>query len=287
LTIDAVEAERVSDSVNELGESPAWDAESALVLWVDLVRGDVLEGELRDDRVRELSRFHAGDSVGAVMVGQSGERIVAGPRHLIRISRDRTQLSASRVIADQKPSRLNDAKVDPWGRVLVGTASFQPGVNNAEALLREEVDGSFTVIDDDLSLSNGICWSPDGQTLYYVDSLIGKVWARDYRVGKLGQRRAHLTIDSGIPDGMCMDDEGQLWIAVWGSGYVSRFRDDGQETARVSIDSAHPTSVAFVGPQLDTLLITAANDRLFAAGVGVAGWPVAVAQPLDAMRPDL
>jgi sugar lactone lactonase YvrE len=283
LNVDVIEAQRVSDSVNELGESPIWDAEFELVLWVDLLRGDVLEGKLRDGHVSELSRFHAGDTVGAVMMGHAGERIIAGPRHLIRIARDGTQLSTSRVIGDQRASRLNDAKVDPWGRVLVGTASFQQGPR-AEALFREEADGSFTVIDDTLTLSNGICWSPDGQTLYYVDSLIGRVWARDYRVGRLGPRRPHLTIKSGIPDGMCIDDEGQIWLAIWGSGQVLRFRDDGRQTACVSIDSPRPTSVAFVGPQLETLLITAADDCLFAAHVGVAGWPSTVALPLEAGR---
>lgn len=279
MNIDEIEAQRVSDSVNQLGESPTWDAESELALWVDLSRGDVLEGRLRDGRVSEVSRFHAGETAGAVVVGPSGERIVAGPRHLIRVARDGTRLSASRVIGDQQASRLNDAKVDPWGRVVVGTASFQQSPK-AERLFREEADGSLTVIDDALTLSNGICWSPDGQTLYYVDSLIGRVWARDYRMGKPGPRRAHLTIESGIPDGMCVDDEGQIWIAIWGEGHVLRFRDDGRETARVSIASPHPTSVAFVGPQLDTLLITAADDCLFAAHVGVCGWPTTTALPL-------
>jgi sugar lactone lactonase YvrE len=276
VNVDGVEAHRISDSVNELGESPAWDAESGRVLWVDIARGDVLEGSLSDGRVSELSRFHAGDTVGAVMVGQSGERIVAAARHLLRVGRDGTPLSASRVIGDRWAGRLNDAKVDPWGRVLVGTASFRQAPTT-EALFREEIDGSFTVIDDSLTLSNGIGWSPDGQTLYYVDSLIGQVWARDYRVSRLGPRRAHLRLESGIPDGICVDDEGQLWIAVWGEGHVLRFRDDGRPTARVSIDCSYPTSVAFVGSRLDTLLITTAGDGLFAADVGVAGWPTAPA----------
>jgi sugar lactone lactonase YvrE len=162
-----------------------------------------------------------------------------------------------------KNSRLNDGACDPAGRFLVGSMSLDDRTGE-ECLYRIEHDGTVTIIDDDLTLSNGLGWSPDATTMYSVDTIPGIVWARRYDAGggAWGRRRAALQIDDGSPDGLCVDSDGGLWIAIHGAGQVRRYTPSGERTATVDLPAPHTTSVAFVGPQLDTLLITSAFDEL-------------------------
>ncbi len=164
-----------------------------------------------------------------------------------------------------------------------------------------ESDGRVTVIDDDIGLSNGLAFTPDGTQLYSIDSKRGTVWIRDYDVesGAVGSRREFLHVSGGDPDGMCLDSEGNLWIAVWGAAQVRCYSPTGEEIAVVDVDAPHTTSAAFVGPDLDTLLITTSSKkrdesppreyqdagRLFVAHVEVRGLPVPLwsgTQPLRA-----
>jgi sugar lactone lactonase YvrE len=158
-------------------------------------------------------------------------------------------------------------------------------------LARREDDGGITVIDDDLTVSNGLAWSPEGTTLYSVDSGPGTIWARAYdaTTGAVGERRPLLTVENGTPDGMCADADGNLWIAIFGAGEVRCHAPDGVLLATVTIPGApHVTSLAFAGPDLDTLVITTArhelspaqrdrdpdSGRLFVADVDAVGFPV-------------
>ena len=121
----------------------------------------------------------------------------------------------------------------------------------------------MTVIDDDLTLSNGLAWSPDGSVLYSVDTTPGIVYARPYNAvsGAWGERAVALRIaNGGSPDGLCIDAAGNLWIAIWGAGQVRCYTPGGELVAAVEVPAPHVTSVAFVGPELDTLLITSARE---------------------------
>jgi sugar lactone lactonase YvrE len=163
-------------------------------------------------------------------------------------------------------SRLNDGACDPAGRFLVGSMSLDDREED-ERLYRVDGTGRVEVVDDGLTLSNGLAWSPDGSTLYHVDSAPGIVWSRPYDVatGAMGPRQQHLRIDDGTPDGMCMDADGRLWIAVYGLGEVRCFDPLGEQVATVEVAAPNTTSVAFVGPALDQLLITTAREGLGAA----------------------
>jgi sugar lactone lactonase YvrE len=161
-----------------------------------------------------------------------------------------------------------------------------------ERLHRLETDGSLTVLDDDLTVSNGLAWSPDGGSFYSVDSEPGTVWVRDYDVGsgEVGERAPLVRVDEGTPDGMCADADGNLWIAMFGSGQVRCYAPSGEQLATVDVGVPNPTSVAFVGAGLDSLLITTARHelsdaelaahpdagRLFVADVGTRGLPVSL-----------
>jgi sugar lactone lactonase YvrE len=182
-----------------------------------------------------------------------------------------------------------DGTCDPTGAFLIGTLALDDS-HGGESLVRVEGDETITVLDDDLNLSNGLAFSVDATLLYSVHSVPGVVWARSYdaATGAVGARREWLRITDGTPDGLCVDADGHLWIAIWGAGQVRRYTPDAQLAGIVEVAAPHTTSVAFVGDDLDLLLITTAtadltaeqlaahpdSGRLFLARVGVTGLPV-------------
>jgi sugar lactone lactonase YvrE len=272
-----------------LAEGPVWDAQRERVIWVDVNAGTVHLGRLSDDTVTEEGQIALGGTVGAVVTSRRGELLVAGTRHLHIVALDGSVTRWIELVPDGKASRLNDGGCDPSGRFLVGSMALDGRVHD-ESLARIESTGRITVIDDDLSLSNGLAFSADGGRLYSVDTAAGTVWRRshDRSTGQFGPRSEFLRIVNGSPDGLCLDFEGNLWVAIWGAGEVRCFTPSGAHIATVEVAAPHTSSVAFVGPGLDTLLITTASEqlsaadlarypdsgRLFTARVGVTGLPV-------------
>ncbi len=217
----------------------------------------------------------------------AGDLLVAGAQGLIAVT-EAGRVPGPTIVA-QPTRRLNDGGCDPAGNFLVGTLALD-GARGGESLVRIERDQRVTVLDDDLTLSNGLAWSADGTLLYSVDTVPGVVWVRSYDTasGCVGTRREWLRVADGSPDGICMDAEGHLWIACWGAGQVRRYTPDRRLAGIVDVPAPHTSSVAFVGDGLDQLLITTAtvdlaeeqlaafpdSGRLFLADVGVAGLPV-------------
>jgi sugar lactone lactonase YvrE len=281
--------EAATDEVHDLAEGPVWDPSRQRLLWVDILRGLVLEGVLDDGRVRETARHEFEGTVGAVAVAADGTLLVAGQESLVVLAPDGTAVPAPRVLPKDDGRRLNDGAVDPAGRFLVGSLHFD-GESDREILVRLERDGSLTVLDEDLTLSNGLAWSGDGTRMYSVDTLRRTVFVRDYdpESGDVGPRRTHLVLEDGYPDGAAMDAEDHLWLAVWGAGELRRYAPDGQHVQTLSVPAPHTSSLAFAGPDLRTLVITTAakelsgdqrrafpdSGRLFTAQADVPGLPV-------------
>lgn len=277
-------ATAASAGVFGLGEGPLWDAPRERLLWVDVNAGTVHEGRLDGDDVVPTGARHYDRTVGAVVCSAAGDLLVAGAQTLITAPG-----SGPRIVPAGARRRLNDGGCDPAGAFLVGTMALD-GARGGDALVRVERDGTVTVLDDDLTLSNGLAWSPDGALLYSIDSIPGVVWVRSYdaATGVTGPRREWLRITDGLPDGMCVDAEGHLWIAIWGTGQVRRYTPAGRLAGTIEVPAPHTTSVAFAGADLDLLLITTAtaqlgadrlaaypqSGRLFRARVGVTGLPV-------------
>ena len=175
-----------------------------------------------------------------------------------------------------------------------------------EVLVRIERSGQVSVIDDDLSLSNGLAWSPAGDRFYNIDTLSRTVWSRAYdpETGTCGPREVLLRLVNGNPDGLCVDSDGNLWIAIWGAREVRCYSPTGLQLATLEADAPNVSSVAFVGQELDILLITTASEqlspselaqypnsgRLFSCRVGVHGLPVpywsGLGGPVTVDRPD-
>lgn len=273
-----------------LAEGPLWDAARDRLLWVDILAGEVLEGRLDGLGIAVTARHRFEGTVGAVAVAPDGTLLVAAQEHLVVQRPDGSRRDGPRVVPPGEGRRTNDGGTDPAGRFLVGTLRLD-GPSDREVLVRLEPDGSLTRLDADLTLSNGLAWSPDGRLLYSVDTLRRTVFVRDHDPGSgdVGERRVHLVLDDGHPDGIAADAEDHLWIAVHGAGEVRRHRRDGAVVARLRLPAPHTTSVAFAGEDLRTLVVTTASGelsddqrraypesgRLFTCRVDVPGVPVA------------
>jgi sugar lactone lactonase YvrE len=267
-----------SERAYGLAEGPLWDAERARVLWVDINAGEVLAATLRNGVLRDATTLaRLDETVGVAVCARDGRLLVAGARSVFIPGDPDSAIT----LFHAKDSRLNDGACDPAGRFLVGSMALDDR-RGEECLYRIELDGSVTIIDDDLTLSNGLAWSPDGSVLYSVDTTPGVVYRRPYDAasGAWGERAVALAIEDGSPDGLSVDADGNLWLAVWGAGQVRCHTPAGELVATIALPAPHVSSVAFVGPRLDTLLITTAREdagptsgHLFTANVGARGTP--------------
>lgn len=288
------------DEVFLLGEGPLWDAAGDRLLWVDILVGDVLTGVLEAGAVRVAGREHVDDLVGCVTVAADGTLGVAARDRVVTLRPDGTRTEGPVLIPAGEARRLNDGAADPAGRMVVGTLSLA-GPSSREQLVRIEHDGVVTVLDDDLTLSNGVAWSLDGRTLFSVDSKRRTVFRRDYDPDgtAVGERAVFVTLPDALPDGIALDQAGHLWVAAWSSGQLRRFAPDGHVTDVIDVPAPHVTNAAFAGTDLRTLVITTGSaelepqeraafpdsGRLFTVRVDVPGVPLPLWQPVAATSP--
>ena len=255
-------ARAAGTAVHRLAEGPVWDPDRQRLLWVDIPAGAVHCGRLAaDSSVITDGSWSFGGTVGAVAVAADGELLVAGKETVLRVAQDGSRTPVATVLAPGD-YRLNDGGVDPAGRFLVGSLALD-GSSGRQVLVRLDPAGP-TVLDNDLSLSNGLAWSRNGDRMYSIDTTPQTVWVRDYdaATGAIGPRALAFAIEDGFPDGMCADEDGNLWIAIWGRGRVECRTPDGQLRATVAVDAPHTSSVTFAGPDLDILVITTARENL-------------------------
>ena len=269
----------------ELGEGPFWDPIRQELLWVDIPHGLVLTGRFGKGGLERTARLSIGGTVGAVARSADGTMIIAGSTSIIIRTPDGGMRAGPELLPPRSGRRLNDGKPDPAGRYLVGSLSLGP--SEQEQLFAIERDETIRVIDDDLTLSNGLAWTSDGTRMYSVDTLRGGIFARDYdpETGESGERTAFARVAGANPDGACMDEQDHLWLAVWGNGEVRRYAPDGRIVATIAVPAPHVSSVVFAGEHLDILVITTAiegltpeqqhaypdSGRIFTARPGVSG----------------
>jgi sugar lactone lactonase YvrE len=250
-------------------EGPLWDAASARLWWVDIA-GERLH--CFNPESSEDSSWHTAGQPGGVVLTATGEPIVAGPEGLAVLDRStgRTDLCVP-IEQDRQENRANDVKVDDRGRAWVGTMAFDKRPENA-ALYR--VDGNTaTCVVAGLTISNGPAFDESRGRLFLADTAIGAVdvFDLDAETGALTGRRGFLDFsDAGVwPDGMAVDDEGMLWVALGRAGAVHRYRADGTLDGVVELPTTNPTSVAFGGSDGGDLYITTSWFDLDADGRSV------------------
>ncbi|MFS0892687.1 SMP-30/gluconolactonase/LRE family protein [Microbacterium sp. 179-I 3D3 NHS] len=235
--------ERTTGPSALLGEGPVWDAARSRLLWIDILGRRLHVADPRGDHLEEIA---LDATPGTVMPADDGSLLIASDRGILVRRDDGTVTAINDDIAARPDLRFNDGKIDPRGRAVVGTLSLSDRPA-ASALYRLDEDRSLHPLLEPVSLSNGLGWSPDGRTFYYVDTPTGRVDAFDYDLddGVLSGRRVFAEISAGLPDGLCVDDDGGVWVALWGGGAVVRHAPDGSIDARVEFTVPNVTSCAF------------------------------------------
>jgi len=249
--------------VHDLAEGPRWDDSRLSASWVDISRGHVYRGRLGPDRIDTADRIDFPDTVGAASPTADGGFAVAAHDRIVIVSPDGARQESVPLIDRAQRLRLNDAAVDPRGRLLVGSLSTD-GRSGVAGLFSVDPSGAISVLREGMNLANGIGWSPDGSAVYVTDSVPGVVWsaAYDLDTGHAHDWAAVITEFDGMPDGLCVDSDGCLWVAIWNGGQVRCFAPSGEALATVSLPAPQVTAVAFVGAARDLLLITTASHKL-------------------------
>jgi len=232
-----------------LGEGPVWDDQEQRLLWVDILPGLVhrFDPATGGDEV-----FRAGKPVGAVGLRREGGLVVAVEDGFALLDQGLQQLRQVAVIEHTAPrARFNDGKCDPAGRFLAGTMAYDL-TPQAGCLYRLDPDRSVTRLLPGVTISNGLAWTGDGTTLHYVDSPTQGIDAFDYDpgTGRLANRRRLVEIppDAGLPDGMTIDEDGCLWLALYGGSAVHKYTPAGKLDVTVSFPATNITCPVFGGP---------------------------------------
>ncbi len=272
-----MKAELVADAHAQLGEGPLWDARTDELLWVDIPRGVV---HRYDPRTGADRPFDAGSYVGAVVPCAAGGYALAVAEGFAHASDD-GELTPLAAVGHGDTVRMNDGACDSRGRFWAGSMRLDEAAGGG-CLYRLDPDHSVETICEGVTISNGIAWSVDDTLLYYIDTPTQAIDVFDFDAGSgaVANRRQLVAVEGpGAPDGMIVDAEGCLWVALWGGGAVRRYAPDGQLADVIEVPAAHTTKAAFGGPDLTDLYITTAAGHephaggLFFAQPGVAGVP--------------
>jgi sugar lactone lactonase YvrE len=263
------EVELLVDARAVIGEGPFWDAAEAVLYWID-VKGRLLH--VFDPAGTADRRVPLGSRPGSVVAAGSGSLLMAMEDGFAFV--DQETGAATRLLdpeADKPGNRFNDGKCDSRGRFWAGTmADSEIGAEGS--LYRFDPDRSCVRLLDGIGISNGLAWSPDDRTMYYIDTPTRRIDAFDFDAvtGGISGRRVAFRVPAsmGFPDGMTIDEEGMLWVALWEGWGLGRWDPrSGKLLSRVELPVAKTSSCAFGGRNLDKLYITTASVGLGSEGL--------------------
>ncbi|HEV2518203.1 MAG TPA: SMP-30/gluconolactonase/LRE family protein [Devosia sp.] len=284
----AANAECVLPVAAHLGEGPIWSDTDSRLVWLDILAPavHVFDPATGQDTTTKVSRM-----VTAIAARAAGGYAVMTQNGLELLDIANGELTP--VVdpeADIETNRFNDAKCDRRGRFWAGSMALDAS-RPAGSLYSIEADGKWRRHDTGFTVSNGMGWSPDDRLMYFADSAEGCVFAYDFDIeaGTLSNRRSVIQIPpvEGKPDGLTVDAEGYIWVAVWDGWAVRRYAPDGRLDRVVGVPVPRPSSCCFGGDRLETLYITSGRIRLaermlveaplsggiFAIDAGVRGQP--------------
>ena len=254
----------IVDVRSPLGETPVWSPGDQSLYWIDCMEPSV-------------HRFHAGSHgdqrlqmplegyLGSIALCEGGGFLVLLSSGLWRYPPDGERRLLAQPDADRPQNLPNDGKCDPQGRFWFGTMHATTSEPSGR-LYRFDHDGVLTAMDEGFACANGLGWSPDGRTLYFVDMMPGRVLAYDFDGdgGSISGRRvfAEIAPEEGLPDGLGVDAKGGVWVAHWDGWCVSRFLPDGRRERKISVPVQRPTCPAFGGDDLRDLYLTSSAADL-------------------------
>jgi sugar lactone lactonase YvrE len=257
-------AEIVLDHRCVLGEGPVWDRHLQTICWVDILRGEIHEYNPAENSHKTL---FVNQMIGAITICKNGHFIAALKNGFGFVDRDTGAVNMISNPESHLPgNRFNDGKSDPGGRFWAGTMSHtdEPEQGNLYLL---NTDLSVTKKISGVSISNGMAWSRDHKTYYYIDTPTFSVAAFDFDSvnGDIGNRRTVIRISrhDGSPDGMTIDTEGMLWIAHWDGWQITRWNPGtGEKLLNIPMPVARVTSCCFGGNRYQDLYVTSAKTGL-------------------------
>ena len=252
-----MDVERITEPGAIIGEGPVWDDDHGDLLWVDIIGRKV---HRTDPRTGLTTAIETPTAVGAVALDRSG-RLLASLVDAVARHDGEGWAPLVEIEPNQVTNRANESKCDPYGNYLVGTMPWT-GEGPTGSLHRVHPDLTVDTLRTGLTISNGLAWIDD--TMWHIDTPTGQIVGFEYHPeALLGEVRGVIDVDPpGGPDGMCVDVEGCLWVAVWGSGTVRRYATDGRLLDEIRVPASQVSSCAFGGPDLSLLFMTSATENL-------------------------
>lgn len=269
-----------TESIAYHGEGPCWFERPGHLRFVDMLAGDVLT--VTEDGVQ---RAATGSSVVSVVRPRQGPGAVVALESGIGLaaSDDLTDVTPFATLFEDPAVRTNEGACDPLGRFWIGTMRYDQAQGGA-VMYRVDPDGTVSTHLTDLTISNGLIWTPDGTRAFYADTPTCRIDVFDFVDGELRNRRPFVQVsgEEGKPDGLTLDAEGGVWAAMNGGGRVHRFDADGSLSEVVEVPVSQPTAVTFGGEGLGRLFVTTSRENLagdeepragavFVADPGVSG----------------
>lgn len=273
----------ISDVVSDLGEGPLWSPQTNCVTWTDITQNKFHTADLDTGATKS---FSAPSMVGAIAHTRGGDYVAATQEGFARVSIDGKFSPLHTFLAADM--RMNDGKVDPVGRFWAGSMALSFEKNRGSLYVLEK-DGSYSPVLHDVTLSNGMGWSPEAAHFYYIDSIPGVLKRFDYESvhGRISNPIDLITFDTskGIPDGMCVTADGKITVALWDGGRVELYEPSGKKISEIKLGVSRPTSCTFGGADGDVLIVTTASQGidldkeplagkiLAVTGTGLSGLP--------------
>ncbi|HEY0333527.1 MAG TPA: SMP-30/gluconolactonase/LRE family protein [Stenotrophomonas sp.] len=253
-----------------LGEGPQWLPATRSLLWVDILAPSVNVSQLATGDTRSTP---LGELVGVVVPRRRGGYIAATQSGFRALDLQSGEMAALASPPDMAGRRFNDGKCDAAGRFWAGTLAIDASPERG-TLYRLDTDGRLSEIERGFHICNGMAWSPDSTRFYLADSGHRAIFLYDYDLatGTASNKRVFASFDAteGMPDGLAMDAQGNLWCALWDGWALRRYRPDGTLDKTVALPVPRPTNVAFGDDDLMTLYVTTARIRLSATQLAAA-----------------
>ncbi len=275
----------IADYQCQVGENPLWHAQEKRLYWTDIPTGRLFR---YDPATGHHEQCYHGEVVGGFTIQADGALLLFMKRGAIAIWREGQLTYVVNEIPAERNGRFNDVIADGYGRVYCGTVSLPVGTRPGR-LYRLDMDGSLHLMVDDVTISNGLAFTPDRQHLYYTDTGRRTIYKFDYdeKTGALTNRQVWLQTpaNAGYPDGMTVDADGFIWSARWDGAALYRYTPEGVEEHRIPFPARKVSSVTFGGNNFSQMYVTTALDEgtkeqegpgaggLFNLSVGVGGIP--------------
>lgn len=249
--------EMVFDAKATLGEGPAWDEKTQTLYWVDIIQKKIYTAK---EMLAELDDF-----IGCLAPRKNGHLILGKRASFVDFEPGLSRQTVLASLSESATNRVNDGKCDPAGRFLAGTMDMNE--KDPTGSLYSYDGKSVQTLFRSVTISNGMAWSPDHKTFYYIDTPTREVKAFDYDMstGQIASSRVAFRVPEsmGWPDGMTTDTEGNLWIAMWGGAQVTRWNPStGQLLERVAVPALHTSSCVFGGKNRNELYVTSARKNM-------------------------